>query len=134
MLTPDVPLLTDLHVQGRGQRVDDGDTDAVQTTGDRVGLSVELSARVQRGEDDLHGRTLLHGVDTDRDTAPVVGHPEAAVGQQGHLDGVGVTRQGLVDRVVDHLVHQVVQTALAGGADVHTRALAYCLKPLENRD
>ena len=46
----------------------------------------------------------------------------------GHLDGIAVPGQGLVHSVVDHLVDQVVQTAGAGGADVHARAFANSFK------
>jgi len=45
-----------------------------------------------------------------------------------------VAGQGLVDRVVDDLPDQVVQAALAGGPDVHARALADRLEPLEHLD
>ena len=74
------------------------------------------------------------GDDVDRDAAAVVDHAHAAVGQQRDLDVVAVAGQGLVDGVVDDLVHQVVQAALAGGADVHAGALADGLETLEHRD
>ena len=47
---------------------------------------------------------------------------------------VRVAGQRLVDGVVDDLPHQVVQAALAGGADVHAGALADRLEPLEDLD
>ena len=106
----------------------------MQAAGDRVGLAVELAAGVQGGEDDLDRRALLDRVHVDRDAAAVVAHPHAAVGQQRHVDGVAVAGQRLVHRVVDDLVDQVVQAALAGGADVHARALADRLEALEDRD
>ena len=48
--------------------------------------------------------------------------------------GVAVTGQRLVDRVVDDLVDEMVQTTLARGPDVHTRTLAHRLEPLEHSD
>lgn len=42
--------------------------------------------------------------------------------------------QRLVDRVVDDLVHEVVQSALAGRADVHTGSLADRVQALEDGD
>src|SRR5699024_3065046 len=134
VLAPHVSVAANLHVQVFGQRVDDGDTDTVQTTRDGVRLVVELATGVQRGQDQLHCGSLLHGGDVDRDASAVVGHPYAAIGQQGHFDGVGVACHRLVDRVVDHLSDQVVQAPLSGGTDVHPGALAYCFKPLEDRD
>ena len=72
-------------------------------------------------------------VHVDRDAAAVVHDPHAAVGQQRHVDGVAEAGQRLVDRVVHDLLHQVVQAALAGGADVHAGPLADRLEPFEER-
>ena len=47
---------------------------------------------------------------------------------------VGVPGHRLVDGVVDDLPDQVVQTALAGGADVHARTFADGLQTFENGD
>jgi hypothetical protein len=44
------------------------------------------------------------------------------------------TRLRLVDAVVHHLGHQVVQAALAGGANMHAGALAHRLQALQHRD
>jgi hypothetical protein len=133
-LPPHVAVGADLDVQGSGQRVDDGEADTVQAAGDGVGLAVELAARVQGGQDEFDRRALLDRVQADRDAAAVVGDADAAVGREGDLDGVGVAGEGLVDGVVDDLVHQVVQAPLAGGADVHARALTYRFEPFENCD
>jgi hypothetical protein len=134
VLAPDVAVGVDLDVERDGEGVDDGDTDAVQAAGDRVGVAVELPARVQHGHDDLDGRLLLHRVHADRDPAAVVGDPHAAVVLQDHLDARGVARHRLVDRVVHDLPDEVVQTPLTGGADVHAGPLADGLEPLQDRD
>jgi hypothetical protein len=81
----------------------------VQPTGDRVGLVVELAARVQDGHDDLERRPLLRRVLADGDAPPVVDDPDAAVGQDRDVDLVAAPRHGLVDGVVDDLPDQVVQ-------------------------
>ena len=69
----------------------------------------------------------------DRDAAAVVDDPDAAVGEQGDLDAVGVAGHRLVDGVVDDLLDQVVQAALAGRADVHAGPLADRLEALRGR-
>ena len=74
-LVPLGAVAPDLHVEPRGQRVDDGDADAVQTAGDAVALAVELAAGVQDGHDDLDGGPLLDRVHVDRDAAAVVDRP-----------------------------------------------------------
>ena len=52
----------------------------------------------------------------------------------GYVNAGAVAGQRFVDRVVDDLVNEVVQTALACGADVHPRALADCFQSLEHLD
>jgi hypothetical protein len=108
--------------------------DAVQATGDGVPAAAELAAGVQDGEDHLHGRFLLHRVHVDGDAAAVVDHADAAVVQQRDLDLRAEAGQRLVDGVVDDLLHQVVQAARPGGADVHAGALADRLQTLEHGD
>jgi hypothetical protein len=52
----------------------------------------------------------------------------------GYLDLGRLARERLVDRVVHHLVDQVVKAALPRRADVHPRALANRLEALEDGD
>ena len=134
MLPPDEAGLVDLDVHPGGERVHHGDADAVQTAGDRVRLAVELAARVQHGQRDLDTRLLELRVQVDREATAVVGDPDAAVGEQHHVDRVAVAGERLVDRVVDDLPDEVVQAALAGRADVHAGPLADRLQALEHGD
>ena len=130
----DVALLVDLGVEPGRQRVDHGRADAVQATGHLVAAAAELAAGVQLGEHELDRGLALGRVDVGGDAATVVGDADAAVGEQRHVDGVGVAGQRLVDGVVDDLPDQVVQAALTGGADVHAGALAHRLEALEDGD
>src|SRR5262249_54383683 len=59
---------------------------------------------------------------------------ERAVGVDGQLDGLGVTGERLVDRVVDHFVDEVVQPLRADPADVHVRPLADRFEALQDLD
>ncbi len=53
----------------------------------------------------------------------------------GDDDLVAEPGERLVDRVVDHLEHHVVQPRAVGGvADVHARALAHRLQALQDLD
>lgn len=132
VLRPAVAVRAHLDGDLARQRVHHRDADAVQTAGDRVAAAAELAARVQHGQHDLEGRLALGGDNAHRDASAVVGDPHATVGQDRHVDGVRVAGQRLVDRVVDDLVHEVVQTALTGGADVHTGSLADRVQTLED--
>ena len=111
----------------------------MQTTGNLVGVLVELAAGVQFGQRDFGGRALrlvlvVH-LDADRDAAAVVGDADRIVGMDGDDDVVTMPGQGFVDRVVDNLENQVVQAGAIGSiADVHARALAHGLQAFEDLD
>jgi hypothetical protein len=50
------------------------------------------------------------------------------------LDLGAITSERLIDCVIDDLIDKVVEAAFTGRADVHSWALADCLKPLEDGD
>ena len=129
----DLAVALDLDFHARRQGVDDGNADAVQAARDLVAVAAELAARVQDGQDDLDGR-LAALVHVDRDAAAVVDDRDAVVLVDRHVDVVAVAGERLIDGVVDDLVDEMVQTALARAADVHARAHADGLEPLEDLD
>ena len=97
-------------------------------------LGERVAAGVLDGEDDLGRRLLLLLHDVDRNAAAVVGDRDARVRVDDDVDLVGLAGQGLVDRVVHHLVDQVMEAAHTGRADVHPWTLAHRLETLENGD
>ncbi len=117
------------------ERVHNRDADAVQAARDLVGVLVELSAGVELGHDDLGRRDAFAFVDVGGDAAAVVAHGAGAVRieDDGHLPGMASQR--LVDGIVDHLVHHVVEAgAVVGVADIHARPLADGVEALEDLD
>ena len=124
-----------LDFQLLGQRVDDGDADAVQPARGVVDLAVELSARVQRRHDDFEGGLALElGMGIDGNAAAVVGHGEKTVHAEFHLDPGGMSRDGLVHGVVDHLGEEVVQRALVGATDIHAGPAPHGLEAFQHLD
>ena len=85
-------------------------------------------------QNDLDRGDLLFRVLVDGDTAAVVDDRDGIVFMDGHVDLRAVAGQSLVDRVVDDLVDQMMQTARTGGTDVHTGALADRFEALEHLD
>ena len=86
LLVVALAVAVDLEHEPLGQRVDDGDADAVEAAGDLVAVAAELAAGVEHGEHDL-GRALAlvraGRVRVDRDAAAVVVDAAAAVGAAG---------------------------------------------------
>ena len=90
---------------------------------------------MQLGHDDLGRGNAFALVDVDGNAAAVVAHGDGIVGIEHDVDARGVACQRFVDRVVDDLVHHVVQArAVIGVADIHARTLADGIEPLEHAD
>src|SRR5690606_18233753 len=127
-----LPVPIDDHDHPFGECVHHTHAHAMQTTRDLVRRPVELAAGMEHRKSDLNPRLLLLRVDVDRDPAAVVLDGNRSVRVNDNLDICTEAGYGLVDRVVDDLPDQVVQTALAGGADVHAGPLPYGLESLQN--
>src|SRR5205823_7126102 len=109
---------------------------AVQSAGNFVSGSIEFSAGVQLGHDYLGGGNfffvnhhVVHG-----DAAAVIDHGDGVINVDGDFDLVGEASQGFIYGVVHDFVDQVMQAQLAGGTDVHGRALAHRFHATENFD
>ena len=134
-LRPKMALTLNYQLEFFRKRVDDRNPDPVQSTGNLVGVVIELAARMQHGHDDLGRGLPLSLVHVDRNTATIVLNTGRAIDVQCHQNAIAMAREGFIDRVVDHLEHHVVEAgAVIGVTDVHARALAYCVQALEHFD
>ena len=120
-LSEPLALTVDLSDQFLGQCVDDGDTHAVESSGDLVAVLVELTAGVQVGQTHLECGFTLFLVDSGGDTPSVIDDGYGSILVDYDIDLGGETCHDLVDSVIHHLVHHVVESARIGGSDVHTR-------------
>ncbi len=125
------------EAQPLGQGIDHGHADAVQTARNLVRIVVELAAGVQFGHDDFGGRAPLFVIRMypGGNAAAVVGDANGVVGMNGYRDVVAIAGQRLVDGIVHHLEHHVMQAGTIGGiADVHAGTLAHRIQTLEHLD
>jgi hypothetical protein len=135
VLPPDVAVGADLQVETLGEGVDDRDADAVEAAGDLVAAAVpELATCVKDRQHDLRRGSALFLHDPHRDAAAVVLDRAAVVRVENYTNRIAMAGEGLVDRVVNDLVNQMVKAARAGRADVHAGALANRLQALEDGD
>ena len=121
-----------IDLNARGERINDGHADAVQTTRDLIPLAAELAASMENRQNDLNRRNLLLRMHVYRDTAAVVGYRDRVIGMNPYLDRVAIAGKRFVDGVVDNLVHQMMQAARARRADIHTRPLAHRFETFED--
>ena len=130
----DFAFAADFRDEAVGEGVDALRADAVQAAGDLVGALVELTTGVEVGEHELERRHLFFRVHGDGDAAAVVFDGERTVRMDLDFDALAITGEGFVDRVVDDLIHAVMETRLVRIADIHTRSLADGLEALEALD
>jgi hypothetical protein len=132
-------IAPDRQFQPFGQRVDHRNTHAVQPARDFVGVVIagvfEFPAGVELGHDHFGGGNALFGMDAGGDAAPVVFDRDRAVGIEFDQHQIAMPGQRLVDGIVRHFEHHVVQArAIIGVADIHAGALAHGIKALEDLD
>ena len=133
-LLPDFAVAPDFQIEPVGERVHDGNADAVQAAGNFVGVAIEFSAGVQHGHHDFGGGLFFRGVHVHGNAAAVVDHGDAVVVVHGDVDFVAIAGHGFVDGIVHHFPDEMVQAHFAGRADVHRRALAHGFEAAENFD
>ena len=106
----------------------------METAGDLVAVLAELAAGVEDRQHDLEGGAVLLLMHAGRDAAAVVLDPDGVIFVDRHEDLVAEAGHRLVDTVVYHFVHQVVEAPLGDVADIHRGSLAHGLKPFEHLD
>ncbi len=137
-LAIDLAVAADLDLEPFRQGVDGRNADAVQSGSDLVAAAAELAAGMEDGHHHLQGvhrlaaGPFLRWVWPDRDTPTVILDRHRVVGVDDDLDPVAGAGQRLVDRVVDDLLHEVVQAPEVGRADVHARPAAHGLQSLQD--
>ena len=106
----------------------------MQTTGNFVAVGIEFAAGMQFGHHHLRGRDAFFEVDVHGNTAAIVDYRYRVVNVNSAVDLVAMTSQGFIDGIVHNLINQVVETSLAGGADVHGWPLPNGLQAFKNFD
>jgi hypothetical protein len=91
-LLPSEPVAPDFQLQLFAERVDAAHAYSMQSSGNFVGVTVELSASVQCGHHDLRGRNFF-AVDVHvvhRNAAPVIDYGDGVIEVNGDIDLVSV--------------------------------------------
>ncbi len=115
------------------QRVYYGYAHTVQTTGNLIRVVVELTARVQYGQNNLSGGYTLFRVQFSWNTTTVIRYRYRVIFMDDHIHLITVAGQCFVDGVIHDLEHHMMQTrTVIGIANVHAWAFAYGIQPLQD--
>ena len=115
-----------------GQRVNNRHSHPVQTTRHFITVVVELSAGMQHGHDDFSSRDpfLMH---LGRYPTAIVRHGDGFSDMDSDFDGVTVSCQGFINRIIHQLEDHMVQPGtIISVSDVHTRSLSNRIKAFEH--
>ena len=130
LLLPDMAVAVDLHLAPLGEEVDHRHAHAMEAAGGLVGALLELAAELEdrhhpleRGDVAIHLLRELR-VPLDRDATAVVLDGHAAVHIDRDAHPLRMARHAFVDRVVDDLVDEMVETTGGVVADVHAEPFA----------
>ena len=126
-----LPVTIAAHLETAAQGIDGLDTHTVQTDRLLESLRVELSAGVQDAD----------GVDEFSlgDASSIVTNRHPKIILDGHLNTVAGLHLELVDRIVEHLLQQHIDTVVGLGAvvklsDIHTRTQTDMLQTRQGAD
>ena len=120
-----------LSLEEIGKSVHALGTHAVQTAGILVSALPELTAGVQIGEHQFHGGNAELRVHIHRNTTTVVNHGNSTAFVNLDDDFAAVSGEMLVNRVIQHFKHAVMQPTFIRVANVHARTLTHGFKALQ---
>ncbi|MND34630.1 hypothetical protein D3C80_252520 [compost metagenome] len=129
----DFASAADFQLEPDRQRVHNRNAHAMQTTGNLIGILVELTAGMKLSHDDFGSRNTFFLMDIGRDATTVIGHGAGAVGVKRH----GYKRSVACKRLIDCIVHDFVDHVMQAGAvirvtDIHARALTNCVQTFQH--
>ena len=112
----------------------------MQSARNFVSRAAELAPRVQDRHDHLErvhrptARILLCRMWTDGDATAVIGDGDLVRLADPYVDAIARAVHSLVDRVVEDLAHEVMQSPQIGRPDVHAGTTAHGLETFEDLD
>ena len=125
-------LTMNLGLQIVGKCIHTGHTHTVETTGHLVAVLAELTAGMEHRQNDLESRTVLLLVHAGRNTSAIVLYCDGIVFVDEYFDVGTIACKSLVDTVVNHLIHKMMETPFTDITDVHRRSLPHGLKTFQN--
>ena len=129
----DTAVSCDRYSHSFREGIDDAGSYTVQSAARLIGIVVKFSSCMKCGKDHPLGADAFF-MHSDRDAAPVVFHRTGSVRLQHHRDRIAISRQMLIDRVVNDLVDQVIEAARRHTADIHARPCAHSFKAFQHPD
>ena len=107
-----------------GKSIRTADANTVQSTGGLISTSTKLTTGVENGHNNLQGADAHLLVGVNRNTATVIDDFQRVVGMADDYNLCTVTSKRLVNRVIENLLEELVQTTLAVVSNIHSGTLS----------
>ena len=106
----------------------------MESAGYLVAVGVELPAGVEFRHHDFGGGYLFLGMKVSRNATPVIDNGYRVVDVDGHRDVGTMSRQSLINRIIDDLIDEVMKAVLTCRPDIHRGAETDGLEALQDLD
>ena len=121
-----------LHLQPLGQGIYHRCTHAMEPAGNLIAPAAELSSGMKDGKYHLHRRDPGLFLDVHRDPAAVVHHRNGIIRVDLDVDGITVSRQGLIHGIVYDLIYKMMKSPGGSAPNIHSRSFSYCFKAFQD--
>ncbi len=130
----DLPIPVNLHITPFRKSIDSRDTHTVQAAGYFIAPTTKFTACVEHGHHHFQGRLLDLWVHIDRDATSVITYGDAAIRVNIYLNAIAGACQRLIDRVVNHLVDEMVKRFDVCAAHIHSGSASNGLQAFQYLD
>ena len=126
----DLTILMNFNYQPLGKGVDDRSTNTMETAGNLITATAELTAGMEYGKNNFQSGFTGLRLNIYRNTSAIVGNRNGISGIDGNGDLLTIACKSLVNGIVYDLVNKVMQTTGRSGTDIHTGTHPNCFQTL----
>jgi len=125
-LAINVIVAANFQIKATRKSINHGYTDTMKTTGNLVGVAIEFTTSMEDGHNDFSGRLILACVQIHGNSPTVVFNCNGAVDMYKYKNFIAITRERFINRIIDYLINQMMQTHGTCGSNIHSRAFPHC--------
>ena len=123
-----IAFKADICLHPEGKRVDDGNADAVKTSGNLVGALIEFTAGVKAGKNEFERAYAFPRMNAYGNSTPIVLYADDISLFKDDQNTVAKARHGLINAVIDDFIDEMMESLRSGRTDIHTRSFSYGLE------
>ena len=123
--------LADFYFQPVGEGIYNRRTYTVQTTGYLVSPTAKFTAGMQNRKYDFYCGNTCFVIDTYRNSSSVIDNSDRIIFVDRYINGIAESCQCFIYRIINDLIHQVMQSSAGCGTNIHSRTLSYSFQTFQ---